>query len=124
MKELHPRQGRHLQDVHRDDPPAVAQCLADPLRPPARRGAQVDDHHARLEQAVALDQFLQLVGGTRAQAFRTRAFHERVGVVLLEPALAAFAAGSHQTKTAGGRAGHDTLRALPNLICVHRWQPS
>ena len=41
MKEFDPGQWRHLQDVQRDDPAAVAECLADPLRPAAGCGAEV-----------------------------------------------------------------------------------
>src|SRR5690606_22060140 len=47
----------------------------------------------------------------RAHALGPRPLHERVGVVFLEPALAALAAGSHR-RSRESRALHDTLRAL------------
>ncbi|EEF93651.1 hypothetical protein CATMIT_01717, partial [Catenibacterium mitsuokai DSM 15897] len=54
-----------------------------------------DHDHAGLEQAVAFDQLLELVGRARAQPFGLGLLHEGVGKVLLEPALAGFAAGRH-----------------------------
>jgi hypothetical protein len=49
----------HRQDVERDDASLLTQALARDLRPPARRRAEVDDDHARLEQMVAIDQFFE-----------------------------------------------------------------
>src|SRR4249919_2569212 len=102
MKELHTRQGRHLEDVQSDHSALRTQRLPHPLRPAAGRRAEIDHDHAGLEQAVALDEFLQLVGGTRTQALGLGLLHEGIGKVFLEPAMTAFAAGGHGSARPGG----------------------
>src|SRR5690606_18779240 len=90
--------------------------------------AEVDHAHAGLDQAVALDQCLQLVGGARAHALGLRLLDVDVVEMFLQPGAAAATAGhdavSAPPAAASGR--HDTRapRPLPRAHpCPHRSAP-
>src|SRR5687768_463411 len=113
MNELDARDRRHVEDVQRDDPAAVAEVATDDLRPAAGGRAEVDDDHSGLQQAIALDQLLELVRRARAHSFGLRTLHVRVVEMFLQPARAALAAGHRRTPSRGVDSGrHDTLRPL------------
>ncbi len=83
----------HLEDVRSDQPAAVADHPAGDLRPPARRGAQVDHGHARTQDAVLLLDLQQLVAGARAIAIALGHLHVGIVEMFFQPTLAGFGAG-------------------------------
>src|SRR5688500_6583602 len=90
--ELDAADALHRQDVQRDHPALVAESLARDLRPAAGSRAEVHHHHARLEQAVALDQLLQLEHRARTPAFGLCTLDVGIAEVFPQPAGARFAA--------------------------------
>jgi len=89
---LNERDARHapqVEQVERDHLSAGRDAARHDLGPAAGRRAEFDDQHARAQQAVAFGDLLELEGRARAQPLRARAFHVRVGDVLLHPVFAA-----------------------------------
>jgi hypothetical protein len=102
-----PAKPRHRQDVQGHDAAGVTQALAHHLRPAAGRRAQIHHGHAGLEQAVAVDQLLELEHRARTPAFGLGAFDERIREMLFEPEGAGFATRHAAPRIAAWP--HDTL---------------
>ena len=75
----------HVENIERDDAAVRADALRGDLAPAAGRGAEIDDARARLEHAIFVVDFGELIGGAGAKAFTLGAHHVRVAELALEP---------------------------------------
>lgn len=120
-----PASREHLQDVQRHHPSLLSLAPGGPAATSHPGGAEVD-HHARLEQAVALDQFLQQAARERmpsACAFLTwgseKCSLSQRWLLLLRVMRGARKGPDEDAGPAGRPAGHDTLPAVPIFPFAH-----
>ena len=105
LQELDARDGRHVEDVHGDDPALAIEQPGRVLAPAAGRGAEVDDRHAGLQQPVA-DVWISssLKAARERQPSSSGPLHIRVRLVLGEPGAETLGALGHGGVASGSGA--------------------
>jgi hypothetical protein len=115
LNEFHADDRIHRQNIQRNEATLAVQYFRRELAPAARSRAQIDDGHARADEAIGALNLFQLEDSARAIALLARTLHINVALVFLQPTMARFGTFRHPS-----RIEVSILRGIQRFITLTR----